>query len=256
MSEAGTEEVIDLKEEDVQPTEIEVEAGEKGWKQEGEYEGPTGGYVSAKEFLQREPLFDKIKNQSKELKGLKKTIDAMVSQHKTQVDAQVTLRMDELKTAKTAAIEAGDVEQVNKIDAELDQHKVAAAAAPEIPDEVSEWVAENPWFNKDKEMNAWAIAHNKTYVANNADVSISDSLVATAEAVEKAFPEKFKPKPKTPASPVEGGSQPKDTKGKSNFSVSRLSEDQKTVYNQYVKVHKIMSHEDYFKGLEQIGELA
>ena len=233
------------------------EARSKGWKPAEEYDGPKGGFVSAEEFLKREPLFDKIKTQSKELKGLKKTVEAMTSQFQTQVKAQVELRLRELKAAKREAVEAGDVDQVDKIDAEIDQQKQSAAeTAPTVPDEVEEWIEANPWFKNDKELNAFAIAHNKTYVANHPG-EVVESLKATEAAVKRAFPEKFeKPKPKTPANPVEGNSGPKDTGGKNNYSVSRLSDDQKQVYNQLVTRHKTLSHEEYFRGLDEIGELS
>ena len=232
------------------------EAGAKGWRPQEEYEGPKGSWVSAEEFLKREPLFDKIKNQSKELKGLKKTVEAMTSQFQTQVKAQVELRLRELKAAKREAVEAGDVDQVDRLDAEIDQQKqTVTETVPQVPEEVSDWIDQNPWFKDDKELNAWAITHNKTYVANNPG-DVSGSLKATELAVKKAFPEKFeKPKPKTPANPVEGNAGPKDVGGKNNFTVSRLSEEQRQVYNQLVTRHKTLSHEEYFKGLAEIGEL-
>jgi hypothetical protein len=243
--------------EELHAQELETAAGEKGWKPESDYEGAKGGFVSAEEFLKREPLFDKIKNQSKELKGLKKTIEAMARQTQTQVKAQVALRLRELKEAKNEAVEAGDVGKVDAIDAEIDQQKaVVTEEVNQIPDEVSEWIGKNSWFNNDPELNAWAVTHNRTYVEKNPG-DVSGSLEATTKAVKKAFPEKFDiPKPKPPVNPVEGSSTPKDTAGKKNYNAGRLSDDQKKVYNQMVKVHKVMSHEEYFAGLEEIGELS
>jgi hypothetical protein len=248
------------------PTAEEVKAQEyvdaattKGWRPQEEFNGEAGEFVDAKEFLQREPLFDKIRSQSKKLKGMEKTLNSMAGQFQTQVKAQVALRLRELKAAKDVAIEAGDVGQVDKIDAEIDQQKAAIVEpAAQVSDEVSEWISKNEWFEKDKELQDWASTYNVQYVKRTGDVA--GSLDKTAEAVKKAFPDKFappeKPKPKTPASPVEGGSQPKDTAGKKNYGVGRLSSDQKRVYDQMVKVHKHMSHEEYFQGLEEIGELS
>jgi len=236
---------------------LEVAAREKGWKPESEYDGPPGGFVDADEFLKREPLFDRIKAQSKELKGLKKTIEAMTSQFQTQLKAQVAVKERELRAAKKEAIKDGDIEQVEALDAEIDQLKqTAKEEAPQIPDEVSSWIEANPWFRDDKEMNAFAIAHNRTYIASHPG-EIAESLEATAKAVRKAFPEKFeKSKPKTAPSPVEGTPAPKDDGNKGKYSFSRLSEAQKLVYNQMVKTHKVLTHDDYFKGLEEIGELS
>ena len=243
--------------EEIHTQEVESAASEKGWNPEADYDGAKGGFVSAEEFLKREPLFDKIKNQSKELKGLKKTLEAMARQSQTQVKAQVALEIKKLKAAKVEAIEAGDVGQVDAIDAEIDQQKATVVdEVAQIPDEVSEWIGKNSWFNTDPELNAWAVAHNRAYVEKNPG-DVSGSLDATTKAVKKAFPEKFDaPKPRPPVNPVEGSTTPKDTAGSKNYKVGRLSDDQKKVYNQMVKVHKVMNHDEYFAGLDEIGELS
>jgi hypothetical protein len=241
---------------DQRNTDIEAEASQKGWKPEAEYDGPKGGFVSAEEFLKREPLFDRIKTQSKELKSLKKTIDAMSSQFQVQLKAQLALQEKQLRSARSEAIEAGDEKTVDKIDEELHQIKnVSVETAPQIPDEVSDWIARNQWFHTDKELNAFAIAHNRAYIDQHPG-DVQGSLEATAKAVKKAFPEKFEQPTKTAQSPV-AGSEPKGGNvGKNNYSVSRLSEDQKLVYNQWVKRDKFLSHDEYFKGLEEQGELS
>lgn len=256
----GEEPVLEIKPGDVisdsRTADIEAAAREKGWKPESEYDGPRGGFVGAEEFLKREPLFEKIKAQSKELKGLKKTVEAMTSQFQTQVRAQVELRLRELKAAKKEAIEAGDVAQVEQIDAEMEQQKKAVApAVEEVPDEVSEWMARNKWFQTDAELNAFAVAHNRTYIAKHPG-DVAGSLEATEKAVRKAFPEKFEtPKPKAAPSPVEGALAPKGGDDK-KYSTARLTPQQKLVYDQIVKRDKVLSHDDYFKGLEEIGELS
>ena len=249
-----------LTDQEVAIQETENAASEKGWKPEADYDGAKGGFVSAEEFLKREPLFDKIKIQSKELKGLKKTIEAMARQTQTQIKAQVALRLRELKEAKNEAVEAGDVGKVDAIDAEIDQQKaVVAEEVSQVPDEVSEWIGKNSWFNTDPDLNEFASAHNRVYIEKHPG-DVAGSLAATRKAVAKAFPdhEAFvsEKKPAPPVNPVEGSSTPKDTAGKKNYNAGRLSADQKKVYNQMVKVHKVMSHEEYFAGLEEIGELS
>jgi hypothetical protein len=257
----SNEQATTLTDQEIHLQETESAAAEKGWKPEASYEGSKGGFVSAEEFLKREPLFDKIKTQSKELKGLKKTMDAMVRQSQTQVKAQVALELKKLKAAKNEAIEAGDVDKVDAIDAEIDQQKeIVTEEVAQIPDEVSDWIGKNAWFNTDPELNEFASAHNRVYIEKHPG-DVAGSLAATRKAVAKAFPDheafvsEKKPTP-PPPNVVEGAGTPKDTAGKKNYNASRLSGDQKKVYNQMVKVHKVMSHEEYFAGLEEIGELS
>ena len=246
---------------------FEEAARAKGWRSEEEYEGEETGFIGAEEFLKREPLFDKIKSQSKELKRLNKTVEAMTTQFSTQVKAQVQLRLKELQQQKKDAIRIGDIETVEQIDAEIDQQKVAAATVSktELAPELSEWLDENTWFTSDKELETFTITHNKQYMLSHPDATISESLDASKKAVIRAYPEKAElfGKPKAavkevvddpPPSP-DGGGEPKG-KGKKGFAVSRLSPDQKIVYDQMVTRNKVLTHDDYFKGLDEIGELA
>jgi hypothetical protein len=246
---------------ETQPSAAETSAREKGWRPEGEYEGPSGSWVTAEEFLKREPFFEKIKGQSKQIKNLQKTIDALVSQTQTQVKAQVELKLKELKREKSQAIAIGDEDRVDEIDAEIDQHKKEVKEEPaKVPDEVSDWIEKNPWFRTEKEMNRFAIAHNRTYIEDNPG-EIEQSLKETEKAVKKAFPEFFQKakvdggKERTPPNPVEaaGSGQAAPKKG---YNMSRLNSEQKLVYEQYVKRHKIMSHEEYFSSLDEAGELS
>src|SRR5512138_1524244 len=59
------------------PSNYETVAREKGWRPKEEYEGDHEAWVDAEEFIKRQPLFDKIKSQSKKLKELEKTIEAI-----------------------------------------------------------------------------------------------------------------------------------------------------------------------------------
>lgn len=264
VEEAQVEEPPKIEETDApkvddKAAEIEQIARDKGWKPEEEFQGDSGTWIPAKEFLLREPLFDTIKRQGKELKGLKKTLESMSNQFQTQVAAQVQLKIRELKEQRREAIQDQDVDRVEQLDEEIASQQSTINETTkqqnQLPDEVVEWIAENPWFEKDQELNAWAITHNKTYIQQHPG-DIAGSLEATAKAVKKAFPEKFeKPKPQTAPNPVPSGDEPKGANGGNKWSVSRLTEDQRNVYNQLVKQHGTLSHDEYFKGLEEIGEL-
>ena len=239
-------------------SEVEEKARAAGWKPEAEYTGPKGGYVSAQMFLDRGDLYDQLRAQKSAMKRMEKTVNIMAAGFSQQVKAQVALRVKELTEDRKAAIVAGDVQAVEQLDAEIAAEKSAVKeTAADIPEEVSEWIQENPWFEKNPTLKAFAMAHNQTYVAANKDATVAESLAETAKAVKKAYPEEFgiKPKPKSAPNPVEGGEAPKDDGGKKKYSVKRLSPDQQLVYKQMVEQHKILSHEDYFKGLEEIGEL-
>jgi hypothetical protein len=251
-------EVIEKKEpEKKEPNKYEEAARAKGWKPKEEYEGLPEAWIGAEEFLKREPLFDRIKQSTKEVKELKKTIESMATHFKKSQEVAVAKAITDLKAQRKEAIQIGDVDKVEEIDKAIDEQKQIKADTPtkqEVAPEIVEWVEKNQWFNTDKEMADFAVAYNKTQIDKG--ISLSEALSKSAEAVKRAFPDKFtknKERQQAPP-PVES---PTHEQGKGNkFTVTRLSQDQKRVYDQMVTRHKILTHDEYFKSLELIGELA
>lgn len=250
------EKVVEKKEpEKKEPNKFEESARAKGWKPKEEFEGDEGKWIGAEEFLKREPLFDRIKQTTNEVKELKKTIEAMATFHKKNVDAEVAKRLVELKSQKKEAIQTGDVDKVEEIDKAIEEQKQIKADVPkqeDIKPEIKEFLESNPWFETNKEMASFAIAYNKTQTESG--VSLAESLKKTAQVVKRAFPENFKnqERQKSPP-PVETPTHEKGAETK--YTVSRLTDEQKRVYDQMVKRHKVLTHDEYFKGLESIGEL-
>lgn len=237
-------------------TDFEGIAREKGWKPKEEYDGDSEGWIGAEEFVKRQPLFDKIKVQSKKLKELERTVEAMAKHYQVNIQQAKEKAISELKEQRKEAIELGDSAAVDQIDHKIDMVKQtpdpelpAKTLAPEIEQFVDE---QRDWFNKDDEMTAFAVSYNEAYLKRHPG-SLGDSLKETLKAVKKAFPEKFANQKRTAPPPVESGGAP--TGGNSKYSIGRLNKEQKLVYEQLVKVHKQMTHDDYFKSLESAGYL-
>ncbi len=250
------------------PDPVEVTARAKGWKPKEEYTGDPGLYVDAKEFLGREPLFDRMRVILRENKEIKKTVDAMAKHWNKNLEREVNARIIELKYQKREAVKTGDVAQVEAIDKAIEQEneRKADAVAPEKagPDPaVVAWVEANPWYIKDPELHDFAVSFNDAYLRRHPG-ALEDSLTKTAEAVKKAYPDRFPkpvktngeddPPPRPPVAPVEGGG-PRPGGGGKKYTVSRLSADQKRVYDQIVTEHKVTTHDAFFKSLDEIGEL-
>lgn len=241
------------------PTAVTVEdlAREKGWSDKEAFKGDPEKWVDAVEYLRghREPILEKVGNYSREIKNLKKTIEQMAKFHNQQVEAQVKKEVAALKAERREAIELGDVARVDAIDHQIHTTVQQTPVAPQnqVAGEVLDWVAENPWFNEDKERRSFAIAYNEAYLKDHPG-ELEASLQKTLEATKKAFPEKFGLKNgiKPPAGSVESGTS---TQRGGKYDVNRLTKEQKMVYKQFVQEHKILSHDDYFKQLEEIGEL-
>jgi hypothetical protein len=236
-------------------TDYEKTAKAQGWRPKSEYQGEEGTHVGAEEFVKRAPLFDKIKTQGKQLKELNKTVSAMATHFKKTVKAQVETRVAELNTQKVEAIELGQVATVEKIEGEIKEAE-SQIEADETPGktEIDSWIEDNTWFKDNNEMRAFAIAHNETYLKTNPD-DLEKALSETSKAIKKAYPDHFKNPRRDEAPPVGDGKSDEATPG-GGYTMSQLSPEQKLVYNQHVKVHKILSHEEFFKSLEDIGELS
>lgn len=239
-----------------QQPDFESAAREKGWKPKEEYEGDDNAWVGAEEFVKRQPLFDKIKTQSKKLKELEKTVEAMAKHYQTNIQQAKERAIADLKAQRKEAIELGDTNTVDQIDQKIDH--VKAMPDPDIQPkgmapEIEQFVAENSsWFNKDEEMTSFAVAYNENYLRKHPG-DLDKSLDETLKAVKRAFPDKFQNQRRATPPAVEGAGTPNTGAGK--YSTSRLNQEQKLVYNQLVKVHKQLTHEEYFKSLEDAGYL-
>ena len=238
------------------PPDHESIAREKGWRPKEEYEGDPESWVAAEEFVKRQPLFDKIKIQSKKLKELEKTVEALAKHYQTNVAQAKERALLDLRSERREAIELGEVGKVEEIDQKIvhvqqmaEQVVPPKGLAPELKQFLED---QKDWFNKDDDMTAFAVSYNETFLKKNPG-ELEKSLNETLKAVKKAYPEKFENQKRTSPPAVEGGTPV--NKGTEKYSTSRLNQEQKLVYHQLVKLHKQMSHDDYFKSLEAAGFL-
>ena len=234
----------------------EESARKKGWKPKEEFDGDPEVWVDAEEFIKREPFFDKFKHQNKKIKELERTISGMTQHYNAAVANGVKNAIAQLQQRKETAIEDGDKELVRAIDAEIDRQKASPQMPVVNPDMlvINQWVGENKWFNSDPVAQAAAIKLDEKLKDEEPDVEVRLSRVK--EEIEKRFPEHFpaKQKPTTQhPPPIEGARTPQ--KGQPKYDKSRLSPEQKTVYEHMVVRNKIMSHDQYFKDLEEAGYL-
>jgi hypothetical protein len=231
----------------------------KGWKPKDEFAGEA--WVDAEEFVKREPLFERIKQQSSDLKEMKKTIETMAVHYKKVQDVAVQKAISDLKTQKKEAIEVGDVAKVEQIDKQIDEQKQIKEDAPatvEIRPEIKEWVSKNKWFDTNNKMQKFALSFNKSFQEDNPSASLGDVLEETTKAVKIRFPEEFIDNSARRESPAQVESPSgAETGKKKGYGRDRLISDaQRQVYDQCVKNPIIMMKpEDYVKNLETLGYL-
>jgi hypothetical protein len=248
----GADEVTEVQETQVDP--VEALAREKGWRPKDEFAGDTDDFVEPADYLKQLPLKNKIKNQKRDIKRLERDLANVVMFHKQNVEAAKKQAIADLMVARDDAIESGRIKDVKEIEQRMQQ----VANMPEPPavkspedEEFQTFIASNAsWFKVDKEMTRDAIEYNELYLKRNPG-KIKESLDETLRFIKKAYPEKFVSQRAAAPSAVETGSKvPAKT---SKFDVKDLTADERLTYNQYVKVHKIMTHDEFFKSLAAIG---
>ena len=100
---------------------------------------------------------------------------------------------------------------------------------------LSDWVAENPWFTKDPELNAVANAIHVKLLDEKPGLTIAQNLEMVRERVAEKYPEKFglDDKPKR-VSRVEGGSR---TGGGGNSLYSKLPTEAKQIADKQIDLY-------------------
>jgi hypothetical protein len=269
MAEAAAEQLPAEGEKPAVKTDYETVARAEGWKSKEELgdEFDSARYVDAEEFMKRKPLFDTIKQQNKKIKELTKTVDSVVNFSQKNAEIAAKRAIAELTAQKKEAIKVGDVDTVETLDKSIKDHEDViqeAAKAKEtkpVPTEIVEWTERNPWFDADIEMQDFATAYCASWAKRHPKDSMETALDETTKAVKKAFPDSkyFKTRRQDPP-PVEthkgDGADTRGGNGNKNYVMSRLTEEQKLAYRAYVKSPKpILTHDQYFQKLEEIGAL-
>lgn len=192
----------EVKQEEVQIDPIEERAREMGWRPKEEFEGDEVDFIDAKEFVRRQPLFDKIEHLSKELKKMKQGHEALVDHTRKLKEVEFKRAMDQLKAARKQAMLEGEtdkalvyeekleeVEQMrtefNEQSAQLQQNTQTETEHPTFVG----WKQKNGWYGRDESLTLYADALGRKLA--KAGVSPETVLDEVAKEVRKEFPHKF-----------------------------------------------------------------
>ena len=240
---------------------IEETAREQGWNPD--YTGPDR--IDAAEFVRRKPLFDKIRLQSRELREIKQSVDAMAKTYKSMSEAQyrrgiadAAKRMDEAE----ATYNVGAYKEALKEKTELEaaQASVSHTIPEGLPPEVADFCNRNPWFDKDKIMQVDALEYKDRYIKRNPNAPLKDVLLYVEERIKRDYPEKFtrekaptSPPPKVPTVETGGPSTPTTNDSLAKLKASLTSEE-KRVMKMFVTPGG-MTEAEYLKSYAEVREL-
>ncbi len=177
---------------------VEQEAMDHGWQPESEFQADPKNegkkWRSADDFMDRKSLFDKIGEQHKELRNLKKGIDAL-SQHNATIEKSAYERaLKELRAERKKALEDNDIVRAEEIRDQIDEVRDRQAAAPKVAQsqeapEFTQWKGMNSWYGNDVALTAWADTVGRTLSGQGK--SPAEVLVEVARLAREEFPHKF-----------------------------------------------------------------
>lgn len=234
-----------------EPSAIEQEAMENGWRPKEEFEANEENkgkkWRTAEEFMDRKPLFDKIDEQHRRLRDLEKGLNAL-AEHNKKIEASAYERaLRELRNERKVALEEGDLVKAEEIRDRIDEVKEAqkqeVKPQPVQNDYAAAWVQKNEWYLKDPDMKAYADGL-ATQLLNEGIRDPAEALPKIERKVREMFASKFRNpnKERAPAVESAGGKQKADT--------FKLTSKEEEMMNFMLKAGAPISREDYIKQIK------
>lgn len=254
----GTEKVetvvTQTEQEAPQVSELEQRALDMGWRPKEEFNGNEDDFIDAKEFVRRQPLFDKIETSTKEVKALRKAFEALKGHYTKVQETEYNRALSALQEAREEAITNADGASFTKLDKEIKKVEAQMAEVqkplevpPEVPQEFTNWTNKNQWYTNTSYMRKWADDYGTDLAKQG--MSPADVLRKVEEGVRKEFPHKFTNPNKANAPSVENG-KPGSTQ-RSQVDKFELTEQERTVMNTLIRSDpKTFTKEKYIAELK------
>lgn len=236
---------------EVQETEVEVQAREFGWKPKEEFDAEEKNkgkkWRDAETFMELKPLYDKIDTSHQRVRTLERGLKAL-AEHNAKIEkASYEKALKELQAQKKAAVEENDVvrveelrDQIEEIRTAQQQVKAPEVVPPEPPQELVEWKGKNPWYQTDETMTLYADALGNRLASQG--YAPNQVLQEVQRKVREEFPQKFRnPNKDTAPEQVNG-----DSRGRGIPRASNMPEADRRIMEGILRTG-IMTKEEYLK---------
>lgn len=179
---------------------IEQKAMEMGWRPLEEFSGDEVDFIDAKEFVARKPLYDKIGQQSKQLKNVTTAIESLKTHYGKVQETAYKQALAELKSERKRALVEGDADRFEQLDDDIKvkEQEVADLRAeqnipivkeePTVHPDFANWQNQNQWYSSVKYMREFADELGGR-LANT--MTPKEVLAEVEKQVRKEFPHKF-----------------------------------------------------------------
>ena len=259
MAEVNQEQVEQQEEHTLSP--IEEKAIQMGWRPKEQFEGDEEEFIDAKEFVRRQPLFDRIESQNKQLKNVTKALEALKVHYTRVEEAAVQKAINQLKAQRKSALADGDGDSFELIDDEIKKAEQQLSQIEQVKNQPiveitvvhPEWQSfqsRNPWYNTTGYMRKFADEVGADLAARG--VPPVEVLKQVEQAVRKEFPNKFVNPNKEHAPTVEQsrGSSKQTSKESDSF----MNEQERKVMNDLVR-SGLLTKEKYIADLKAVKGL-
>lgn len=237
---------------------IEQRAIELGWRPKEEFHGDEDDFIDAKEFVRRQPLFEKIEAQNRQIKNVTKALESFKTHYTRVEQAAVERALIMLKTQRKEALSDGDGDRFELLDEEIKKTEAKVAEIEQVKNQPvveetvvhPEWQAferRNPWYQTTSYMRKFADEYG-TQLASQG-VAPSDVLKQVEQAVRKEFPTKFVNPNKEQAPVLEQSRGVNKPTGKSDESF--LTDQERKVMNDLVR-SGLLTKEKYLADLKAV----
>ena len=233
--------------------------------------------VDAKEYVLRKPLFNRIEEQSKQLRDLKEQ-QRKNATHLAQVRKEAYEQaIREIEARRETAVEESNMHEFRRLDQQaknlnqqMHQDPIVnnvQATPPEIDPEIKAFgERSSSWYNdsnaENRKMKAAAEAVDNFLVKqaeiDGKEVNVRAHLEAIEQEVRRMFPHRFEQAaPKTAPTQQVGRStaQTVNTKSSTNL-VARLSPQQRELGEKFHRDNPAFTLEEYAKELDKLNRLA
>lgn len=262
-------EQAEVEESVIAPTEedaAKAEAAQLGWKDKGEFHGPEEHWVDAQTFLKRGrevmPFLrkdnEKLHSKVRELESLlmeQKQVFGQFQEYRTQtLEQQKQNALKQLREARKQAIETSDGDAFEQIEDHIRQVEAykpptaqKPAESPQIPPDFVEWVADNPWYAKDRTLAAEADVIGQQIAGQGFRGSYTDLLNEVGKRIRESHPDKFRNAARSlPASVAAPAPKPR-TSGK---TWDELPAEAKDVCDRFVRTIPGYTREKYLSNYQ------
>lgn len=218
---------------------LKTQALEKGWRDKDDWKGKPAQWKDYEAYLKDGDLFDRIKDQSSQIKHLKETLDVLVKYQQTDADARQDYAKTELKNKIKEAASVGDTEGTLKLADKLVQlEKSNTPTAPandkqaQTLEATKQFVSKHPWIAtpspENMDMILYAREIDRTILTTRPDLSPAEHFKLVEDNLMYKFKDRLTVKP-TSNSPKLASSD--DAPLKSNSGSKKYKVDDFSAYH-------------------------